>query len=238
MLAILYFSSTGNSLDITKRINSELLGKIYYIPDYLGDASEFDRIIIVSPVYSFGLPKHVYDFLPKLNRNSRVDIVLNYGGMLGGADSFAYEYAKKLGLNIRSVHTVKMPENYTLTFTVPKFYLRSILKKAPKSIEKVIRELKAGEERIPKIKKTKCERYEQNKANWHLIAKDFSVTDDCTQCGKCVRLCPSKNIMIANNRIQFSDHCVACLGCYHRCPQKAICYACPLSPQFIKNATK
>lgn len=149
MTGIFYFSSTGNSLYIAKQIKNEISGMICYIPKYHGDTLEFDRIIIVSPVYSWGLPTHVYDFLPKLNREIRVDIVLNYGGMLSGADRFSYEYAKKCGLNIYSVQTVKMPENYTLSFSVPKFYMRSILNKAPRAIQKVIDALKNREEKIP-----------------------------------------------------------------------------------------
>jgi len=224
MIGILYFSSTGNSLFIAKQIKSELGGEIIYLPNYHGDASEFERLIIVSPVYSWGLPKHVYELMPKLNHDCIVDIVLNFGGMLGNADRFAYEYAKECGIYIRSVFSLKMPENYTLTFTVPKFYMKSILKKAPKMLHEIIAQLKNGATLIPKEGKTKKEIYLKNKANWHLIAKDFSATEACTLCGKCIKLCPSENISIQEGKIVFSDQCVACLGCYHRCPQKAIHY--------------
>ena len=57
-----------------------------------------------------------------------------------------------------------------------------------------------------------------------MIAKDFSVSEDCVSCGKCVELCPAGNIFLENGRISFGDQCVICLGCYHRCPQKAIRY--------------
>lgn len=224
MTGIFYFSSTGNSLYIAKQIKNELSGEIHYIPNYQADASEFQRIIVVSPVYSWGLPVHVYDFLGIIDKKLRVDIVLNYGGMLGGADRFTYELAKQNGLNICSIYTVKMPENYTLSFSVPKFYMRSILKKAPQAVATIITGLKNREVQIPVQGKTKHEKYYQNKKNWHLIAKDFTVTDDCVKCGKCVNICPSKNISLMNEKIVFSDQCVACLGCYHRCPKKAIRY--------------
>lgn len=224
MIGIFYFSSTGNSLFIAKQIKFELGGEIIYLPNYHGDASEFKRLIIVSPVYSWGLPKHVYELMPRLNQDCIVNIVLNFGGMLGNADRFAYEYAKECGINICSVYSLKMPENYTLTFTVPKFYMKSILKKAPRKLHIIIDQLKNGAIVIPKEGKTKKETYLKNKANWHLIAKDFSVTEACLHCGKCIKLCPSDNISIQKGRIEFSDRCVSCLGCYHRCPQKAIRY--------------
>lgn len=77
---------------------------------------------------------------------------------------------------------------------------------------------------MPKKTKTKEKVYLKNKANWHLIGRRFSVTDDCVKCGKCVDLCPSQNISLTDKGIVFADKCVACLGCYHRCPKKAIVY--------------
>lgn len=224
MRGILYFSATGNSLYIAQRLRDTLDGKIRYIPTYTGDGAEFEEIIIVSPIYSFGLPVHVYDLIPKLSKSIPVWFVLNYGGMSGGADAFAYRLCKEQGLDIRGVYLVKMPENYTLVFSVPEFYKNATLKSAPKAIERVAAQIAAGKGRIPKRKKTKEALYLQNRPNWHLIAKDFSVSEDCVSCGKCVELCPAGNIFLENGRISFGDQCVICLGCYHRCPQKAIRY--------------
>ncbi len=227
MTGILYFSSTGNSLYIAEQIkksDTENNSKIIYIPNYTGNAEEFDKIIIVSPIYSFGLPAPVYDIIPKLSKEKPLFIVLNYGGMISGADYFTYCYCKENSLNIRAVHTIKMPENFTLTFTVPSFYLKSILKSAPKNTSKVVASINKNEEHIPKQQKTKKETYLKNKSNWHQIAEDFNTTDSCVLCKKCVALCPVGNISIVDNKITFSDKCIACLGCYHRCPQKAIQY--------------
>lgn len=224
MVGILYFSSTGNSLYIAQRINKVTGGKIIYIPKYMGNAEEFEKIIIVSPIYSFGLPCDVYKLLPKLTKDKPIHIVLNYGGMVGGADYFSYCYAKKNGLNIKGVYKVKMPENFTITFTVPNIYVKKTLKSSPKEIDKIAQSIQNNEIVIPKKKKTKTDVYIKNKSNWHLIANDFSVTESCVFCKKCIGLCPSDNISIRDNKIVFNDKCVACLGCYHRCPQKAIIY--------------
>lgn len=126
MNGIFYFSSTGNSLYLSKRIKSKLGGKIIYIPNYQGDASEFEKIIVVSPIYSFGLPVHTYNFLLNVNSNSKIYVVLNYGGMAGGADVFTYNYAKENNKNILGVFKMLMPENYTLTFSTPSIYLSLI----------------------------------------------------------------------------------------------------------------
>ena len=223
MNGIFYFSSTGNSLYAAQIVQKHISGELRYIPDYTGDGSDYEKIIIVSPVYSCGLPVHVFDLLPSL-RGRDVYMILTYGGMLGGADRLAYEYACENGLNILGVYTVKMAENYTLTFSTPAFYNKLVLRGASKKIEEIASSIERNEQKIPKEKKTNRLAYETNKANWHLIAKDFSVTEDCIQCEKCVKLCPSDNISLKDGKIQFGDSCVACLGCYHRCPKKAIQY--------------
>lgn len=224
MNGIFYFSSTGNSLYIAKEIEEALGGVVRYIPGYNENFDKFTQIIIVSPVYSFGLPVHVYDFIPKLPMNVPVYIVLNYGGVVFGADGLAYEYAKKSGLDIKAVYTVKMPENFTLDFSVPLAYQKKILKKAPGLVAKVIGKIKNGDKNCPKSKKKFAKIYYENKGKWQKMSEDFSVTEDCILCGKCVELCPTENISIKNGKIVFADKCVACVGCYQRCPQKAIIY--------------
>ncbi len=224
MTGIFYFSATGNSLYISQKIREKMGGKIIYIPTYMGNGNEFDKIIVVSPIYSSGLPVHVYDFLPRLDNERELFIVLNYGGMVGGADYFVYAYSRQKGLNVKGIFALKMPENYTLTFTVPKFYLKRVLNSADKRIDRVISKITCDEPTLPRKKKTKEKIYYKNKANWHLIGERFWVSEDCIGCGKCIGLCPAQNISMENGKITFGNACVACLGCYHRCPQKAIRY--------------
>jgi Fe-S-cluster-containing hydrogenase component 2 len=223
MNGILYFSSTGNSLYAAQVVQKCISGELRYIPRYKGDGSEYEKIIIVTPVYSYGLPVHVFDLLPSL-RGRVVYMILTYGGMLAGADRLAYEYAEEHGLNVKGVYAVKMPENFTLTFSTPAFYNKLILYAAPAKIEKIAAGIDNNEQNIPKAKKTRRLKHETNKANWHMIAADFSVTEDCISCRKCVNLCPTGNITMKDGKVQFGEECVACLGCYHRCPRKAIRY--------------
>lgn len=224
MIGILYFSSTGNSLYIAQKIQDQMGGQIKYIPNYNGNGSEFEKIILVTPIYSYGMPTFVYDIIPRLNKTTELIIIQNYGGMVGGADYYIYQYAKENELNIKAVYTIKMPENFTLTFTVPKFYVNRTLKNADKRINNVINSIVSGYYKIPKKCKTKRDTYLKNKSNWYLIGEDFSTTQNCIKCGKCVSICPVNNISLQNEKIVFSNKCVACLGCYHRCPLKAIIY--------------
>ncbi len=221
---ILYFSGTGNSLYIAKKIKEEIGGDVMYIPNYKGTGSEFDKIILVTPIYSFGMPKHVYELLPRLDKLKQLVVVQNFGGMSGGADYFMYEYCTKIGLNLQSIYLLQMPENFTTTFTVPVPYIKVVLKNAEKRLSKIVQDIKNDSYVLPSRKKTKEAVFLKNLNNWNKIGQSFSVSGDCTKCEKCVGVCPVQNIKLVKDSIVFGSKCVACLGCYHRCPQKAILY--------------
>ncbi len=226
MNGIFYFSSTGNSLYIAEQIKAELGGEIRFIPKFKDDVDTYDKIIIVSPIHSFGLPTLVYNFIDGLKTSKPLYIVLNHGGMEAFAPYYAYQVCKEKGLNIRSVQAVMMPEIYTLTFSQPKFLINLVLRKAPKRIKPVIEAIREDKEIvIPKPEKDKwTPKHLENRKIFHKLVKDFKITEKCTDCGKCIRICPVNNIKYENSEIIFGDKCVACLSCYHRCPEKAIQY--------------
>ena len=224
MTGILYFSSTGNSLFIAEKIKEKNDGNIIYIPKYTGDASEFDKLIIVCPVYSFGLPAHVYKLITRINFTIPLYMVLNYGGFLGGADYLTYLHCDKCGVNIKAVYTMQMPENFTVKFNVPEGYKKKLLASAPEKALEIAEKIASNKKNIPEKKHTFAAAYHKSRHNWYKMAEDFSIADNCTKCGKCVKLCPTKNITLENGSVTFSDKCVACLGCYHRCPEKAVLY--------------
>jgi len=226
MNGIFYFSSTGNSLFIAEQIKAELGGEIRYIPKFTGDVNVYDKIIIVSPIHSFGLPTLVYDFIANMKSSRPIYIVLNHGGMEAYAPYFAYQLCKEAGLNIRSVQAMMMPEIYTLTFSLPRFFINLALRKAPKRVKPIIAAIRDDKEIIiPKPKKDKwTPKHLENRKIWHKLANDFRITDKCNNCQKCIRICPAGNIRYENGNIVFGDKCVACLSCYHRCPEKAVVY--------------
>lgn len=54
-------------------------------------------------------------------------------------------------------------------------------------------------------------------------SKSYSVDGDkCIGCGQCVKVCPSENIEIINNKPVFSNKCIGCLSCAQFCPKSAI----------------
>ena len=240
MTEVFYFSSTGNSLYAAKRIAEAFSGGLSYIPKYGGEPVAADRVVIVSPEYAMGLPIPTVDFLKRLRTDAPVYIVLTYGGAVMGADRAAYDEAGDAGLDVKAVFTLKMVENFTVFFTVPKGYIKRTMKKAPARLDRIIEQIRANAEFEPKRAKGGRRDSEKMRESWRKMGGKLWASDACVKCGKCVSLCPVGNIEMADDRAVFLDRCVACLGCYHRCPKKAIKFAkhkksfryfCPLADE-------
>lgn len=227
--AICYFSSTGNGFDISNRLSKTVNGDIINILNTdLVHLEKYERIILVSPVYSFGLPIPVKTFIASMKDmpNKTYTLILHYGGFMGNAAYFAQSIFKKYGLSLENIYTMKMPENFTLFATVPQFYMNRQLKKSTKKVAAIGNQINKNKKRI--IRKnifSFCDNiHKRNAAKWPVLAKNFIVDKNCTHCGYCQEICPSKNILVTEDTVLFKNHCVACLGCYHRCPHQAINY--------------
>lgn len=49
------------------------------------------------------------------------------------------------------------------------------------------------------------------------------VTEHCTGCGICQKVCPTATVQVRGGRAEYTgDNCQTCLACAHACPQKAI----------------
>ncbi len=46
--------------------------------------------------------------------------------------------------------------------------------------------------------------------------------DKCVGCAKCVKICPTKNIMMEDNKAKGKDTCTVCYRCVNLCPKQAI----------------
>jgi len=227
---IFYFSGTGNSRYVAEHLSEILQVSAVSIPDAIkdcnADAVTDDAVGIVSPVYFYGLPTIVSDFISRKEFNAgKIFSVLTYGTTPGNASSvLKKEFAKK-GIEVRHTFTIKMPENYTPLFRIPDEEERN----------RLFTNAETYMGRIPELLRT--DGYHEKKSiaapimtavaypfyEYGRTTKKFKVTNECTGCSLCERICPVNVISVKDGRPQWTaDKCIKCLACIHRCPSQAI----------------
>ena len=96
---IYYFSGTGNSHYVAEVLSKSLQDTIQSIES--AQSIQQDKIIgIVTPVYFFGLPDIVKDFLERLSVSSKsyLYLVVTYGGKPGNIGKEANKIMQKKGV--------------------------------------------------------------------------------------------------------------------------------------------
>ncbi len=224
-MTILYFTGTGNSLYAAKRIGGELVS----IPQAVKENRyefEDDKIGIIAPCYGFTVPKMVTEFLSKAKLNSPyIYLIVTYGNNAGDAAAWVTNYAAKYGIKISYAATLLMIDNY-----LPQYDLREqykMEKHTEESLDQLIADINELKQEVAKSSAgmrvtTKLMRAGMEHITFLNSPKEFSVNDDCINCGICTKVCPRGNIDLSGEKPVFHDSCEFCLGCVNNCPKKAI----------------
>lgn len=239
---IFYFSGTGNSLYTAKRVADETNEKLISIAECLNKGQfEFDvhnseRIGFVFPVYFYGVPSIVVDFVKnlKINKYSKQNfsfVLFTLGGSAGNALNQFKRRLKQSKISLDSGYSVVMPDNYIIMFNLltPESKIDGILKNADVNISKITEKIKSCEKGYFQIQKGAFPRF-MTFVNYPFYkkartTKPFYTTDNCNGCGLCEKICPSKTIKIDDKRPVWEEgRCTQCLACIHRCPKVAIQY--------------
>ncbi|MDD3275202.1 MAG: EFR1 family ferrodoxin [Candidatus Omnitrophica bacterium] len=235
--AIYYFSSTGNSLAVARDLARGLdNADIIPINSSLDapDASFYERVGFVFPIYMFGLPLIVRSFLGKIEIKPETYVfsVATFGGLPGRALSMAGEILKKRGIELACGFSVQMPGNYTPLYgAIPrkqqdKIFLRQKIK-TQKIIALVCQQAAGVMEENPFLLNLALYLlfYRAGSSRIPLSARrGFWSTEACTKCGLCAKICPVGNIQLQGGRPFWLLHCQHCMGCLQWCPAQAIEY--------------
>ncbi len=236
---IFCFSGTGNSLAVARMLAGKFDDVVTRIQ--VSTPSEFDltgqeRIIWVTPVYSWGLPPVVRKFirsvtLDGINSGMPHFLVCTCGDDVGlTADMWRKEMLHR-GWNAVSAHSVIMPNNYVL---LPGFDTdaQSVIAKKiadyPLRVDQVAQAILSGSSSDSLIKGSMA--WLKSKVIYPLFVrfytspKPFHYTSQCVGCGKCASACPMCNINMTDGRPVWSQNCAICLACYHSCPHHAVAY--------------
>ena len=195
---VLYFSGTGNSKYIAKRIAEAIRENTVDLNMKIkeNDTSPLQTgrdVIIVTPTYAWRIPKIVSEWIDKTEfiDGKRIWFVMNCGSEIGNAAKYNRELSEQKKLQYMGTARILMPENYIAMFDAPKAEeARKIVAKAEPDIEKVIAYIRNGKEFcLPR--NNLYDRFMSGPVNpifykFFVKANAFQVNDSCIGCGQCV----------------------------------------------------
>lgn len=236
---IFYFSATGNSLNMAKKIATSLgETELISIPKVINDQIDAStpKIGLIFPVYAWGLPRIVADFVKKLkiDKEQYIFAVAVSGGTPGGTLKELKKVLRRKGADLNAGFAVKEPGHALLSKEQPLIsFVRSMAGAMPRS----------GEERLSDIlaivKNNQNQPPETSAWEANLLGsllhgmaiqvfkngdKDYWVDENCSNCRTCERICPRGNIIIKDGRPVWNRDCELCFACIQWCPQEAIQY--------------
>ena len=233
---ILYFSGTGNSKYVAKRITDALGDEILNLNDRIksGDTSPIEtgeRVIIVTPTYAWRIPHVVRDWLRKteLRGAKQAWFVMTCGSEIGNANKYNCELCTEKGLSCMGTTQIVMPENYIAMFSAPQAdEARQIVAQAEPSIDRAIAAIRAGECFAP-TRNNLYDRFMSGPVNlifykFFVNADAFTVSDACISCGQCAKRCPMNNVTLKDGKPVWGRNCTHCMACICYCPKEAIEY--------------
>ena len=212
---ILYFSGTGNSKYVAKRIADALGDEIVNLNDRIksSDTSPVEtgeRLIVVTPTYAWRIPRVVRDWLLKMDRYNR-------------------ELCAEKAISCMGTAQIVMPENYIAMFSAPQAEkARQIVAKAEPSIDRAIVAIRSNQPFAP-TRNNLYDRFMSGPVNpifykCFVKADAFTVSSACIGCGQCAKRCPMNNVALKDGKPIWGKNCTHCMACICYCPVSAIEY--------------
>ena len=252
---IFYFSGCGNSRHVVETLAAGLNDTLVFIPEaaregrYEYELAEGERLGFVFPIYAWGPPKLVMNFVNKISVKvgpstpstssgtegsgtlSYIYFACTCGDECGLAEDIFRKALEQKGWTLNACFSVQMPETY---IGMPGFKLdtdenaQRKIAAADKLMNDCILRLQ-NKERFSKMTKGGAAWFKSRLINpgFSKMAtndKKYYTTDACIHCGKCVEACPLKNITLEDGRPKWNGNCTMCMSCYHHCPVNAIQY--------------
>ncbi len=224
---IFYFSGTGNSAWAARQLARLTGDEVYDITNLkeLPDMSNAKQIGFVFPVYAWGVPEIMADFVKNLSRKP----VFTFGVWTCGGDAghTMKQFSKLYPLS--SSYSLRMPNNYIIGSDTDNedeilqkiAAARTELARMAQEIQRQEGVYRVHEGTLPGVK-SRLVNFGFNK--FARTAKPFFATDSCNGCGQCAKCCPACVISLRDGKPVWAAQCLQCLRCINECPQQAIQY--------------
>ena len=235
---ILYFSATGNTeyiaQELARRLGDECVDLLERIKKEDHSPLHSDRpFVICAPVYVCEMPRFMSKYLKEQSFTGSKDVyfVFTSGGYCGVSGPLAKSIFRKKGMNYRGHAEFKMPRNYVANDAYPMLPPEEVEERilsAREMLDPVAADILAGNRLTARhvflLEILITVPFNPVWSKFKLQAKDFYATENCSGCGKCVRLCPLNNITLQEKVPVWGGRCSHCMACIGNCPTRGIEY--------------
>ena len=234
----LYFSGTGNSKYIAELFSQQMDAPCHSVEEDLDFAQLIhaeETIAFCYPVYMSRVPRILREFLDLHMASLKGKKVIIFCTQLllsgDGARAFAALFPPGHIHVIYAEHFF-MPNNVSNVFILPMtshMGIQTCIARSQRKMQSVCRNIRAGtvkkrgfnmgSQALGLIQGVFLSAVEKRANN------SVKITDDCTNCGICVTVCPMDNLVSENGQITHAHNCTMCYRCINQCPPKAITIA-------------
>ncbi len=233
---LFYFSATGNSLKVARDLAKELgdaeIKSIAKVINQNQIEVQTDIIGIIYPVYMFGMPLIVSDFIKKLKvtNDKYIFAIATCGGMAANSLKQTSSELNKKGLKLSSGFIITLPGNYTPLYgAISEESQKKMFLSQEKRIKEIVlvvnnKQVLAYERGPILISWLFSFIYKLGSKQIPGMDKGFWADDKCDGCGICQKVCPVNNIDLVDRKPKWLNKCQQCLACLQWCPKEAIQY--------------
>ncbi len=232
---LVWFSGAGNSKTIAKDIAKEItydqvlaVNDVIKTPELLKDTT---TLALVFPIYFFGPPALIRHFMVETLAKAHLEldylcVVFTHGGMPFYGPTITDRLLADAGYAASYVRGISMVDTYIPLFRIPSEKTQArkhtrITNQLPVIIDELKQQSLRVATRLPMARFFHT-LWEQGLKNRGSKDRNFVVTDACTSCGICAKVCPANNITLESGKVHFHNRCEQCFACFHHCPEHAI----------------
>lgn len=237
---IFFFSATGNSEHIARRIAEKTGDKAISIVDAYRDGinsfqlEQGEVIGFIFPVYAFSMPAIVANFVKQLGKceigDRYVFAVFTCGANSGSTYYDLQKILRRGNMGLKFARDIVMPDNYLIMFNSPPRETQArMLAAADEAADLTAEAVKNRREEVifsaKNVPRIFSRLFSALFNKYALGTKKFHADDTCDACGLCAEVCPVQAIIIADGAPKWrKGRCEKCMACINRCPTEAIQY--------------
>ena len=232
----IYFTGTGNTKRVADVVKTNLVSLNHEIDlidvmqEDTKDLSLYDGLFVFYPIFGFNAPKPIIDYIKKFKKLDKTlpCIIMKQSGehlFWNNASSLLLvKLLKRKNIKVTNEYHYLMPYSFIFRHSD---YMANKMDVTMKGLVPLdLQDVLKGKE--VHIKRFFLDRFFAwiLRIQWwggRMNGRLYKVQKEkCVKCMACVNECPTKNIILDNDKFKFQNKCLMCQRCIMYCPTHAI----------------